>query len=345
MIGKRIAMLGLMLIFGCVNYFAQGSPTGTITGVTQDDAGAVVAGSRVVATNNGTNATFEGVSDENGLYTIRSLPVGNYSVTVEANGFKKTTLTDIPVRVNEEIRLDATLIVGAVSEQVTVTGEPSLVNTTSSTLKTVIDERRINELPLNGRDPNALVQLVAGVQPDTRTSLTSGATYPGAVSVSSNGGRGNTTNYVLDGGSNNDSYSNQSNPTPNPDALQEFSVQTNNFSAEYGRNLGAVVNAVTKSGTNKFHGTLFEYVRNDAIKRDQFFTPGKRDGLKRNQFGGTIGGPLPLPHFGEGGPIFDTGKDRSFSSFLIRERARARHRLTSRQSSRQQRNGRPLPIR
>ena len=215
------------------------------------------------------------MSDSNGIYTIRSLPVGNYNVSVEANGFKKTTLTDITVRVNEEIKLDATLSVGALTEEVTVTGEVSLVNTTSSTLKTVIDERRINELPLNGRDPNALVQLVAGVQPDTRTSLTSGATYPGAVSVSSNGGRGNTTNYVLDGGSNNDSYSNQSNPTPNPDALQEFSVQTNNFSAEYGRNLGAVVNAVTKSGTNNFHGSLFEYVRNDALKCDQLFHAGK----------------------------------------------------------------------
>lgn len=315
MIGKRIAMLGLMLIIGCVNYFAQGSPTGAITGVTQDDAGAVVAGSRVVAINTGTSATFEAVSNNNGLYTIRSLPVGNYNVTVEANGFKTTTLTDIPVRVNEEIKLDATLIVGAVSEQVTVSGEPSLVNTTSSTLKTVIDQRRIVDLPLNGRDPNALIQLVAGVQPDTRTSLTSGATYPGAVSVSSNGGRGNTTNYVLDGGSNNDSYSNQSNPTPNPDALQEFSVQTNNFSAEYGRNLGAVVNAVTKSGTNSFHGSLFEYVRNDALNATNFFAPGKRDGLKRNQFGGTVGGPLPLPHFGEGGPIFDSGKDRTFFFF------------------------------
>lgn len=320
MILQRLTMLGLMLIFGCVSFYAQGSPTGTITGVTQDDAGAAVAGSRVVATNTGTNAAFEATSDENGLYTIRSLPVGNYNVTVEANGFKTTTLTDIPVRVNEEIKLDATLVVGALSEQVTVSGEPSLVNTTSSTLKTVIDERRIVDLPLNGRDPNALVQLVAGVQPDTRTSLTSGTTYPGAVSVSSNGGRGNTTNYVLDGGSNNDSYNNQSNPTPNPDALQEFSVQTNNFSAEYGRNLGAVVNAVTKSGTNDYHGTLFEYVRNERLNARNFFAPVRngiraRDGLKRNQFGGVFGGRLPLPHFGEGGPIFDSGKDRTFFFF------------------------------
>lgn len=308
-------MFALLLTFSCVNYFAQGSPTGAITGITQDESGAAVPGSRVVATNIGTSATYEAVSDTNGLYTIRSLPVGTYNVTVEANGFKTTTLTNVPVRVNEEIKLDATLTVGSVNEQVTVSAEPSLVTTTTSTLKTVIDERRIVDLPLNGRDPNSLVQLVAGVQPDTRTSLTSGTTYPGAVSVSSNGGRGNTTNYVLDGGSNNDSYNNQSNPTPNPDALQEFSVQTNNFSAEYGRNLGAVVNAVTKSGTNDFHGTLFEYVRNDRFNATNFFTPGRRDGLKRNQFGGTIGGPLPFLKFGEGGPVVESGKDKMFFFF------------------------------
>jgi len=316
MILYRMTILKLTLVFSTTLLMAQGSPTGTITGVIKDDTGASVPGSRVTATNTEKNTTFETTSDENGTYTIRSLPVGNYNVLVEANGFKKTILTDVTVRVNEEIKLDAALSVGGLNEEVTVTSEASLVNTTSSTLKTVIDQRRIVDLPLNGRDPNSLVQLVAGVQPDTRTSLTSGATYPGAVSVSSNGGRGNTTNYVLDGGSNNDSYSNQSNPTPNPDALQEFSVQTNNFSAEYGRNLGAVVNAVTKSGTNKFHGTLFEYVRNDALNATNFFTPGKRDGLKRNQFGGTIGGPLPLPRFGDGdGSFFESGKDKSFFFF------------------------------
>lgn len=311
----RLMILAIVFLGSSILLMAQGSPTGTITGTVKDDAGATVPGSRVVATNTSTSASLETTSDENGTYTFRAVPVGNYNVSVEASGFKKTNLTNITVQVNQEVRLDAALSVGAVSEEVTVVAETSQVDTTTSTLKTTIDERRINELPLNGRDPNSLIQLVAGVQPDTRTSLTSGATYPGAVSVSSNGGRGNTTNYVLDGGSNNDSYSNQSNPTPNPDALQEFSVQTNNFSAEYGRNLGAVVNAVTKSGTNNFHGSAFEFVRNDALNATNYFTPGKRDGLKRNQFGGTIGGPLPLPHFGEGGPVFDSGRDRSFFFF------------------------------
>ena len=311
---KYLSVMIFTLIFAAAAA-AQGTSTGIITGVIQDASGSNIPGGHITATNTKTNATIETVSGANGDYTFRAVPTGTYNITVETAGFKKTTLTNVLVQVNEEVRVDATLEVGAISEQVNIEAEASQVNTTSATLRTVIDERRINELPLNGRDPNALVQLVAGVQPDTRTSLTSGATYPGAVSVSSNGGRGNTTNYILDGGTNNDSYSNQSNPTPNPDALQEFSVQTNNFSAEYGRNLGAVVNAVTKSGTNKFHGSAFEYHRNDALNATNFFTPGKRDGLKRNQYGGTIGGPLPMFNFGEGGPMIRSGRDRSFFFF------------------------------
>lgn len=311
----KILSLTLAFLLYSATAFGQGTSTGLITGEVRDAAGASLAGAKVVATNVKTNAAIDTTSGQDGTYTFRAVPTGTYNITVEISGFKKTTLTNVLVQVNEEVRVDAAMQIGEIVDTVTVQAEASQVNTTTSTLRTVIDEQRINELPLNGRDPNALVQLVAGVQPDTRTSLTSGATYPGAVSVSSNGGRGNTTNYVLDGGSNNDSYSNQSNPMPNPDALQEFSVQTNNFSAEYGRNLGAVVNAVTKSGTNKFHGSLFEYHRNDALNATNFFTPGKRDGLKRNQFGGTFGGPLPFLHFGEGGPYVDSGKDRTFFFF------------------------------
>ena len=134
--------------------------------------------------------------------------------------------------------------------------------------------------------------LVAGVLTDTTTSLTSGATYPGVQPVSSSGARANTTNYVLDGGSNNDHYSNAPNPMPNPDALQEFSVQTNSFSAEYGRNAGAIVNAVTRSGTNLFRGVAFGYLRHHEMNATNFFTPGQSDGLERYQYGGTLGGPI-----------------------------------------------------
>jgi len=285
---------------------AQGAPTGTITGVVKDEAGAVIPGARISAVNAGTSASFQAVANETGIYTLRSLPVGTYHVSAEKDGFRKSLQEGVLVRVNEEVRLDVTLSVGAVTEVQTITSQATTVDTVSSTLKTVIDQRRINELPLNGRNPTSLMLLVTGVQPD-RTDLTSGTTYPGVAPVSANGARGNTTNYILDGGSNNDHYSNAPNPTPNPDALQEFSVQTNNFSAEYGRNLGAVVNAVTKSGTNQFHGSAFEYIRHHVLNASNFFTPGRDDGLKRNQFGATIGGPILLPKY--------NGRDRTFFFF------------------------------
>ena len=132
-------------------------------------------------------------------------------------------------------------------------------------------------LPLNGRNPTQLMRLVAGVQIDVRTSVTSGTTYPGVQGVSVNGSRANSTNYVLDGAQNNDHYSAAPNPMPNPDALQEFSVQTNNFSAEFGRQGGGLVNAVTKSGTNEFHGVLFEYLRNKAVNAANRFAPIVKD--------------------------------------------------------------------
>src|SRR5690606_25669918 len=213
-------------------------------------------------------------------------------VDIELTGFQAVRAENVVVRVNEEVRLDATLRVGDVTETVTVSGMASTVDTTSATLKTVVDQKRIEELPLNGRNPTQLLQLVAGVVTDTRTSLTSGSTYPGVQPVSSGGARANTTNYVLDGGSNNDHYSNAPNPMPNPDALQEFSVQTNNFNAEYGRQMGAVVNAVTRSGTNDFKGIAFGYLRDSSLNATNFFTPGVDDGLNRKQFGGTYGGPI-----------------------------------------------------
>ena len=153
------------------------------------------------------------------------------------------------------------------------------VDTQSITLKNVIDQQRIENLPLNGRNPTQLMQLVAGVQADViNSNVTSGTTYPGVTPVSVNGGRANTTNYVLDGAQNNDHYSNAPNPMPNPDALQEFSVQTNTFSAEFGRNVGGIVNAVTRSGTNDLHGSAFEYLRNTDLNAANFFAPINPDG-------------------------------------------------------------------
>jgi outer membrane receptor protein involved in Fe transport len=288
--------------------------TGTITGVVTDPTGAVAPNAQVLATNRGTNAQFRATSDEIGVYFLRGLPVGVYSLSVTLGGFKKFETKDIRLQVNEVVRVDVALAVGETAETVTVVGDVVHVDTTTATLRAVVDQKRIEDLPLNGRNPTQLMRLVAGVQLDQRADVTSGTTYPGVQGVSVNGGRSNATNYVLDGAQNNDHYNNAPNPMPNPDALQEFSVQTNNFSAEFGRQAAGLVNAVTKSGTNEFHGVAFEYLRNKSVNATNFFSPigpnGKKrdDGLKRNQYGFTLGGPFLLPK------IYD-GKDKSFFFF------------------------------
>jgi hypothetical protein len=209
--------------------------------------------------------------------------------------------------------VDIKLNVGSTTETVTVEGAATVVDTSTATLKAVVDQKRIEELPLNGRNATQLMRLIVGVTADPNANVTSGTTYPGTVPVSVNGGRSNTTNYILDGAQNNDLYSNAPNPLPNPDALQEFSVQTNNFSAEYGRQSGCIVNAITRSGTNDVHGSAFEFVRNNSLNAANYFSPvvnGAKvsDGLKRNQFGGTIGGPVVIPKL-------YNGRDKSFFFF------------------------------
>ena len=285
------AMLMMLALATTGALAAAQTTTGGITGVVQDAGGGVLPRVTVKATHDATNAETVTVSSDMGLYVLRGLPVGRYTVVAELSGFQTAKHTDVIVRVNEDVRLDIGMQVGAVTETVTVSGMASAVDTSTGTLKTVVDRERIENLPLNGRNPTQLMTLVSGVLPD-RSDLTSGATYPGTSPVSSSGARGNTTNYVLDGGSNNDHYSNGPNPMPNPDALQEFSVQTNSFSAEYGRNVGAIVNAVTRAGTNQYHALGFGYFRHYRFNATNYFTPGVSDGLKRAQYGGTFGGPI-----------------------------------------------------
>jgi len=307
---NRTLRISLLLLLGSVGAAFGQNVTASLTGVVRDATGGVVPNAAVKATNTGTNAEFKAATNTEGQYTIRTMPIGLYTVSIEAPGFKKYETSGIRLQVNEVARLDATLGIGAATETVTVSGAVVPVDTETSTLKTVVDEKRIEELPLNGRDATQLMRLVAGVTADPRADVTSGTTYPGVTPVSVNGSRSNTTNYVLDGANNNDHYTNAPNPMPNPDALQEFSVQTNNFSAEFGRNAGAVVNAVTKSGTNDVHGSAFEFLRNNAVNAANFFAPvvngsKQSDGLKRNQFGATLGGPVWIPKL-------YNGRDKTF---------------------------------
>ena len=301
---NALRALGVVLLLCSVSR-AQ-NVYGVITGRVVDPSGASVPGASVTAVNTGTGARFPVSSSSDGFYTLPALPVGVYDLTVEAAGFQNFTVRGIRLQVNETVRVDSNLNVGTSSETITVVADAVIVDTVSPTLKAVVDQKRIEELPLNGRNATQLMRLVVGTVTDMRADTTSGTTYPGVTAVSVNGGRSNTTNFMLDGSQNNDHYTNVPNPMPNPDALQEFSVQTNSFSAEFGRQSGGIVNAVTKSGTNELHGSAFWFVRNKAMNSTPYFgatrPDGKRadDGLKRNQYGATVGGPIFIPKFYDG---------------------------------------------
>jgi outer membrane receptor protein involved in Fe transport len=263
-----------------------GQATGLVVGVVQDTTGGAMPGAAVRATNELTGLEWNTNSGQTGRFLFPRLPVGRYRVEVTRAGFRKFVSEPFRLEADQNRELTVQLEVGATTETVTVTGAVSQVDTVSATIREVVDEKRIAELPLNGRNPLQLVLLVPGA-----------VTAPGDSSlnrndaIAVNGGRGTATNYMLDGGDNNDPQQNVGAIVPNPDALEEFSVLTNNFSAEYGRNSGAVVNAVTKSGTNEFHGSLWEFLRNDALDARSFFGISKSK-LRRNQFGGAVGGPI-----------------------------------------------------
>src|SRR6266566_439527 len=272
-------------------------PTGTIAGTVLDPSGAAVVGAKVTVTALATGLTRQTVSGGDGSYIFPLLPVGLYSVAIEATGFRRSEQKGIQVEADKSSTVPISLQIGATSETISVEANAELVETRAGALSKVITHQNIIELPLNGRNAAALVLIAPGTA-DLNAGNARGkgdtiqtATYPGGQSISSNGARADDINYNLDGGSNQDHYTNVNNPFPNPDAVEEFSVQPNSYSAEYGRGAGAIVNVVTKSGTNQLHGSAFEFLRNGDLNARNFFAP-THDFLKRNQFGGSAGGPI-----------------------------------------------------
>jgi hypothetical protein len=261
--------------------------TGSITVNLKDGTGAIVTDTPIVLHNQATGTDLRtGVTNEQGSYTFSSIPSGNYSIRVEHPGFKRYEQSGIYLQVNEQITVPITLEVGQLNEQVTVTGAAPLVESTSATIRETVDRVRVTELPLNGRNVLQLQVLIPGSV--SAGSLDQGANTPG---YAVNGGIGGSNMYSLDGAEYQDSYFNAPLPFPNPDAIQEFTIQTNSYSAEFGRNRGATINAVTKSGTNDFHGGAFEFVRNDNFDSRPFFSTSVPV-FKRNQFGAQLGGPI-----------------------------------------------------
>lgn len=287
--------------------------TSIIHGNVTDGNGAALVNVTVTATLAGTNSEYRAVTNADGNYVIPGLRPGQYSLSFDLPGFRKAERAGIRVEVSQQARVDMVLQVGEVRDVVTVNADASTVETSNATLKTVVDSRRMVDLPLNGRQALQLQALTPGaVQVNTGQAATLIALNTG-LSFSINGARPNASSYYLDGGINMDMYNNLATAFPNPDALQEFSVQANNFSAVHGRNAGGVINMVTRAGTNDYHGTIYEFLRNDVLNTRNFFSLTKPT-LRRNQYGGTVGGPLSLPKkvFG---PLDYEGRDRTFFFF------------------------------
>jgi hypothetical protein len=271
--------------------FAQSVSTSQIAGTIQDSTGLPVPGAQVTVTQTDTGASRTAQSGADGAYLLPNLPIGPYRLEVKKDGFSTYVQSGIVLQVSSNPTIDVSLKVGAVSEQVVVEAGAAMVETHSTGVGQVVDQQRVVDLPLNGRNVTDLIYLAGAAATAPNADLVSAKNYPGEAPISVAGGLATGTTYLLDGGTYNDSLNNLNLPLPFPDALQEFKVETSSLPAQYGEHSGGAVNAVTKSGSNEFHGGAFEFLRNYHFNARNFFAA-QRDSLKRNQFGGYAGAPI-----------------------------------------------------
>jgi hypothetical protein len=296
------SMFLLMLVSGQLS--AQ-TGNGRVRGTVSDPQKGVIPNVDVVLTNEQTGTTQTVRTTSEGEFTFPQVPLGSYALRVNVSGFQKFDQRGIQLAADQNLTIPVNLVIGSSTQTVSVSATGTQPDTQTGTVKSIIEQKAIQDLPLNGRDPRQLVALSQGVVATASTfnSNAQSSTLPGTPFFSVNGGRDNTLNYLLDGVDNNDSYTNVANPYPDPDSLAQFSVQVSNFDAEYGRNSGAIVDAITKSGTNKLHGSLYEFMRNSTFGLDALGTIDKYNALNSgkipvinplhfNQFGGSIGGPV-----------------------------------------------------
>lgn len=315
-------------LFSVQSLHAQ-TTTATLSGIVHDDNGAVVANASVTVTNSGVGFTRKTTTNESGYFIVPLLPPSTYSVSVERDGFAPTELLNVVLNVGDQKSLQIKLSTGTISEQVKVADDPPLINE-SAAAGTVVDRTFVANLPLNGRSFQSLLTLTPGIVLTKATGGNSGqfsvngqrtdSNYVMVDGVSANvgvsadavvgqQGAGSIPAFSISGGTNN---------LVSVDALEEFKVLTSTYAPEYGRMPGGQVSIVTRSGTNKFHGSVFDYLRNDVFDANDWFANANRlarPALRQNDFGGVIGGPVYLPRFGEGGPTLYNGKDKTFFFF------------------------------
>src|SRR5947209_5268579 len=287
---KKLAMLFVMLS----GTAALASITGTISGIVTDPGGGVVGVAEITATNVQTGVVQTVTTDAKGFYSFPALPVGTYSVHVRREGFKDFEQQNIVIDANSSVRADAKLQVGTVTQQVTVSSTAVHVETTSTQMGEVITGESMTSIPLNGRSFTDLLALQPGVVPQSTGEYgagfnPSGDLNPGNLSVS--GMRESANGFMVNGGDVEEGGNMGASVIPNLDSIAEFRILTNNFDAEYGNYMGGLVNVVTKSGTNNLHGDAFEFLRFPNLDGRNYFSP-TRAALHRNQFGGTLGGPI-----------------------------------------------------
>ena len=288
---KKALGLLLFVFLASVVSFAQVAGNAAVQGTVQDATGAVIPGASVTITNVNTGVQQTTKTDQGGVYSFPSLIVGTYNLTIGAQGFQNYQQTGIVLEVGSNIAVNASLSVGSASQTVQVEAQGLALQTEDTSFKQTIDQTDVTEMPLNGRQMTSLITLSGGSTTAPGGDFTGSKYSYAAVSVSIAGGMGNTTEWKLDGGTNNDFMANTNLPFPFPDAVHEFSVESTNLGASTGAHTGGLVNVVTRSGTNQFHGTGFEFIRNNLMDATNFFAVGK-DQLHQNEYGGTIGGPI-----------------------------------------------------
>ena len=292
--GAAFVLSALFVVVMCATTALAQYTTARFSGTVMDNTSSAIAGATVTVEQTGTGYRQTVKTGASGDYVFPSLPVGNYQLTVEMNGFTTYVQKGIGLTLGQSASQKVTMQVGAVSQQVTVQGNANQVTTDDASVARLIDNKSIQSLPMNGREAQQLVFLVPGAIDVTEQNCGAdceGGVLPGEQYAKVNGGGANGVYYLLDGVDYNDTYINTNLPFPSPDALQEFNVQTDNMSAAYGNATGGVVNIVTKSGSDQIHGDVFEYFRNYAMDAKNYFATSP-DPLKQNQFGGTIGGPI-----------------------------------------------------